>query len=67
MIYTVKDLIAALEKFKPEMPICIRRGHSSGGFNDWKMHNPTEFYPGGKVCIMAVEPWEEEAKIEGEK
>ncbi len=51
MIKTVGDLIDELKIFHSEMPICIRRNEGDGYFTDWYIHSPSEFYPGGKVCL----------------
>ena len=55
MIKTVNDLIQALHKFDPDLPICIRQSDEYGYFSDWILHYPKEFYPGGRVCLSSFE------------
>lgn len=56
MIKTVKDLIEALSEFESSMPICIRKGEEEGCFSDWQLHEPTDLFPGGMVCLSAFVP-----------
>lgn len=62
MIQTVRDLIDALKKLDENKPICIRKSLGDGYFSDWKLHKPTEFYPGGKICLSAFEQYDDEEK-----
>lgn len=59
MIKTVGDLQDALAKFNRNMPVVYRKGEGDGAVSDWKLHNPEEFYPGGRVCLSAFEQVED--------
>jgi len=61
---TVKELIEALSKFDPDMPVCIRRIEKDGYYSDWKLHKPAEFYPGGRVCLQAFERMDSDSKTQ---
>ncbi len=52
---TVKEMIDHLSKFKSDMPIVIRRGYEKGYFADFHPHKPSEFFPGGQICLSAGE------------
>jgi hypothetical protein len=67
MIKTVKDLMTALEKFPSDMPICIRKvADQNGGYVDYQLHEPAEFFPGGFVCLSAYETIDQAAVVSGE-
>ncbi|GAB1376864.1 hypothetical protein MASR1M48_17160 [Lactococcus petauri] len=53
----VKQLIEQLQKFDPEMPVVYRKSVDNGGFIDFELHEPCEFYPGGLCCLSSQHPF----------
>lgn len=53
---TVRELIAVLENFPPEMPVVYRKAGREGGFIDYELHQPQELYPGGAVVLQSFQP-----------
>lgn len=62
MVKTVYDLIKALTRFDPEMPVVFRKAEEKGAFSDWVLHTPTQFYPNSHVCLSAFEPVKDHAQ-----
>lgn len=52
---TVKDMIEALGKFDPNMPLVFRSSEVNGYYSDWLLHSPYDLFPHGKVVLSAFE------------